>query len=284
MLLPCAACNSLLGLDETIEVPPADAPHYVCDPLPAFIAGATSFLANCSDYTTDSHHDKIGIAFCPGGGGNGGAIMKGPPGSMEMTAVDFDSDATIKEVPRLAPAGDALFVRSPVIPVPGTASFRIFLEGSDGIWSEDKAITFADQLLPSMNDKISTPTGGTIERHIIVLHIDPASTDHTTFIEYAESKFNGWKPQHTYGPGDLGVITFSDPYLSEDGLALWFPGADTPGEPGLFASIRTDVGSEFPKAIRITTPPESSLLAPFVTRDCARLYFGVGSDTSFVVH
>jgi hypothetical protein len=266
-------------------VPPTDAPHYVCDPLPAFIMLPKSFLPGCTDYTTDSHHDKIGVAFCSGGGGNGGVIQKGLPGSMEMRPIDFNNDASIKEVPRLGPAGDNMIVRSRDNSVPGDVVFKVFVEAADGHWLEDKgqAIAFTTAFTVSTMDTISTPTAGAIDRHVVLHHLD--GTGHETFVEFAETHFAGWTLQHMYVPGDLGVLTFADPYLSEDGLALWFVGTDTPNlPPGIFASIRATNGDLFSQATKVTTPPQSSLLAPFVTRDCSRLYFGVGSDTSFVVH
>jgi hypothetical protein len=128
MLLLCAACNSLLGLDKTTEVPAPDAPlqidaaHYVCDPLPMFIGVPEMLLPSCTDYTTDSHHDQIAIASCESGV-NGSVIHRSMPGAATMTPVIFTNDAAIKEVPRLGPAGDTMILRSPVVPVPGTASF-----------------------------------------------------------------------------------------------------------------------------------------------------------------
>jgi hypothetical protein len=136
----------------------------------------------------------------------------------------------------------------------------------------------------SMMDTISTPTAGAIDRHVVMHHFDSVGANPETFVEFAETRVQGWKLQQTYAPADLGVRTFSDPYLSEDGLALWFVGTDAPGgPPAIFASVRSG-GGVFPPATKIASPLEATLHNPFVTRDCSRLYFGVGSGTSFVLH
>lgn len=281
MLMSCAACDQLLHLDETtLSAPDAavDAAHYTCDPLPAFTAQPMMYLASCTDYTSDSHGDQLAVAFCDIGG-NGGAIQQGMPGSMAMTPADLGNDVTIKEVPRLAPAGDTLFVRTPN---GAAATFRQFRHATGVKWVEDTPITFMTPFLPSTGDVISAPNSGAVDRHIIMHHTAVANAQ--LFVEIVETRFNGWMVAAMYEPGQLGVTAFADPYLSDDGLALWFVGTSGGDPPALFASIRTGLDAMFPPAHKVTAPTLPNLASPFLTRDCERLYISDGANTSYLLH
>lgn len=138
--------------------------------------------------------------------------------------------------------------------------------------------------VPTEMDQISTPTAGAIERHVVIHHVDLATTAET-FVEFNETKVMGWTIAHEYNPEDLGVASFTDPYLSQDGLAVWFVGKATPAAPPtLYATVRASLALEstFPAATPVGSPAD--LRSPFLTGDCARLYIALGSDTSYVMH
>ncbi len=101
-----------------------------------------------------------------------------------------------------------------------------------------------------------------------------------------------WAPNPKTPPLDLSTIGIvepsvplddspnPDPALTSDGLRLIIPGLDATGRSALFYTDRTDIDGTFGMATMLGAPADLS--EPYMTDDCARLYFSA-LDTVFYI-
>jgi hypothetical protein len=89
-----------------------------------------------------------------------------------------------------------------------------------------------------------------------------------------------WKPIDSYPPEMLGVTGFSDPSLSADGLRMVAYGMIA-GAYGPIYTSRPSLDVRF-DAFQILTTLPSQARDPFITEDCARIYFSALSTVFYV--
>jgi hypothetical protein len=274
VLLLCAACNNLLGLDKATERPSsdalaADAPRFPCD-LSRGYAQPMKSIPACTDYTSDANGQVIVVAMC---GAVPQQMFQGAPGAQLQPAVFDDANpGTTLDSPRLSPAGDQLIVRATTPGLQNPVSFRVYQHQADGTWGHAYPIMFPDvtQALDP-TDTVSTITTGT-KRHILLLH--NIVTTHE-LREYAEGMdpTGAWVLKNVYEPRDFDLLDMTDPYLSEDGLGLVFAGID------LRYAVREDIRDSFVLPASLVTWLVSSEKSPFLTADCTSLFISSNSDT-----
>jgi hypothetical protein len=275
VLLSCAACNSLLGLDKTTELPgpdaPIDAPRYACTPLPTFTKQPVRVFPGLSDYTADFHGDTLETAWNTATS----KIQEEVPGRGPFADAQIMDSAVglTNESPRLAPSGDQLFVRTK-IDASGQQSFRYFIRGNDD-WASPMTLTFGTAtVFVSTTDVMSTPSQGETQRRILLTQ----TIGGKQILEFFEEGSAAWKQvDMPYTPAMFGLSDFSDPYLSPDALAMVFVGVAN-STPAVYITVRSN-GDLFPTTptLLFQPPVGTTVKSPFLNRDCSKLYF-TGSD------
>jgi hypothetical protein len=282
VLLSCAACNSVLGLDHTTQVPSdaaVDAASFPCMPFPTYHAPISA--VPCPDYTSDADGQVRAVATCNRAAGP--QLAEGPPGSTTLTdlVIDDPSSGTLDRA-RVFPSGDQMVARAQT---PANLSrpvgFRVYSRLASGVWSYQFDLVFADLPIGLVTtDMVSTPTASDSNRHIILAHRD-AQLNAQELREYAEDTepTMPWTLKNIYTPAGFSEVDIGEPYLSPDGLALVFVAAFGTGSPRLALSVRSDIRDAFVTLTRFDTWNLNDEAAPFLTRDCSKLYLTTKGET-----
>lgn len=276
VVLLCAACNNLLGLDTTseklVDAPPAPP---TCQPLPAFRSSATPLSAGRSDYTSDPHELSLAVAWNP----STMKIQEAMPGQDDFVdAVINDTGLHANSSPRLAPSADALFVRDPA-PIQAGVEFRVFARGGNEWTAPQTLVIDQTAVLVNPDDVISTPSAGAVQRHIVLAH-GPAPH---TFFEMSESS-PAWKTvKPPYPASTFNLDDIEDPYLTPDTLAVIFVGTQQ-GMRGIYIIVRDRIRPfEAADVHLLYQPPVAvELHTPFVNADCSRLYYSTADGVYYV--
>ena len=274
VLLLLCACNSLLGLDPTTEVPPspdgavADAPHFPCDLSVAYPKPMTA-IAGCVDYTTDASARVLAVATC------NGKISSGTPSDTSLQPVIFDDPGGgMLDTARVLPAGDQMVVRSQT---PANLShpvgFFVFERGASGAWSPVYEITFPDVAIElGPTDMVTAPTAGKSGRRLVLSHHD-GQVGRREYREYAEASdpAMGWTLKNVYEPADYNQLEIGDPFLSSEGLGLVFVTNPSTTFAQLWYAVRDDIREAFvsPKNLEMWNIGDEQ--TPFLSADCTRL-------------
>jgi len=278
VLLPCVACNSLLGLDPTTERgidAPLDAPvPPTCQPLPMFRSQPMQMTAGRSDYTSDPHELTRAVSWNT-------ATMKiqdGTPGQDDFTDATFNDSAVLtNEAPRLAPSGDELFVRT-IVPIQSAVEFRVFARGQNE-WASPTVLLFNNiSVSLDVDDVVSTPSAGAVQRRLVLAH----GTSPHYFYELSEAGAGMWKSEGLpYNPTMFSFDDIEEPYLSPDALSLIFVGTQQSSR-DVYILIRDSLRPFTVDDLHVLYQPTMSVHTPFVNSDCSRLYFSAGDGIYFV--
>lgn len=271
-LLACAiGCNQVLGIRHTrpLDGPPIDAP-FACPQLgtmaPRFAPGVHGIPAGeCAYYTTNGTR---AVAVC----GGAQPIYEGPIDAQLAPAVGVAGPATSQAVdhPHLTSEGDELLVQ---LSTDTTAKISFYRRQSDGTWAHDydPAITLA------AGDMLGSLTGSAASRRIVIQLVDGS------YHEYVSDGGTGWTAGPVHSLAELGVETAGIPALTSDALRLVFSGRPI-GAPVsvLLYSDRNSATEPFHTAVPLQGVP-GQVPDPFLTDDCARLYFSA-SDVESVFY
>lgn len=271
-----SACNGLFGLHETrladaaFHDAPADAP-YTCPALGAVPSYGPQLFPTvstfCSDFTYSSAADRV-IGLCDFGG-----VLQLSEGSsvgalVAIPAFAFDGVHTY-EMPRLAPAGDELFVR--VLPST-TSTIARYTRATDGTWAFAANVDLAGLTITQM----SAPTTGAIGRRVLVRDTTSA------LFELADQGGDTWSMVDTYTEQDFGIASsVQGPTWTADGLHVVFGlSSFSAGMNWTYYAGRTDLTSRFTAAQIVTTAPMDT--PQFLEVGCGRLYFVHGGYLEYV--
>ena len=278
VLVPCAACNSLLGLDPTTEREidaSVDAPiPPTCQPLPVFASQPMTLSPGHTDYTSDPHELVRAVARDPMN------VQESPPRQDRFVDSSFnDSSLRIHESPRLAPSGDQLFVRSPGA-TQQTVEFLVYARGEDD-WTSPAVLALdPSNVVLGSDDIISTPSAGAAERRLVLAH---GPSPHA-FFEMHEQGSLGWKPVDApYSPAMFQLDDIQEPYLTPDGLAVIFVGVKQ-GARDVYILVRDQFRAFTLADLKTLYHPTTALdlHTPFVNADCSRLYFSTAVGIQYV--
>lgn len=254
-----AGCNAVFGLEPT-SLPPPDAPP-TCPAYGQSLEFGTG-LADAVDepcfHYTQSGDAGIAAAACGTGGAytiREGAIDAGVLADAAVvptiTGARFDQVA-------LTPEGDQLFVRQ----VAGAAGTFVRYRRVGNAW--DQADTPFGPL--STNDSIGTPSdrGTTGGRRLAVTH-------DISLLELAENPDGTYRQVRETLYLDLQVTYAYAPNMSRDGLRVVFHGTNNSVQRAMVAE-RASLDVTFGPAKPIGGIPVT-VMTPYMTEDCGRLYF-----------
>jgi hypothetical protein len=270
VLLPCAACNSLLGLEPTTELP-IDAPPvpFVCLPLPTFRSQPMKLSDGRSDYTSDSHEVIRAVAW------NQTRIQEGLPKQDQfMDSILFEPQMQASFAPRISPSGEQLFVHSPGA-TGVDMGFRVFARGVNE-WTSPVPIAFVGTPLLDSNDVISTPSAGAAQRRVVLAH---GPSPHT-FFEMTESS-PAWKADTPLTASNLTLDDIEDPYMSPDALAVVFVGTSHNAR-DIYILVRDTLREFTMDDLKLFYQPPVAVHTPFLNSDCSRLYFSASDGVYYV--
>jgi hypothetical protein len=271
VVMLAAGCNQLFHIDDTNPAPPIDADLFSCDPIPTFTTAPQFAGTGISSFAIDLDGQlEIGTRM------QDGAICQSDSRSQLVPSSFVEGLPTTHTRPRLAPAGDEMLVLTHA----GTVLDSYLASASD-TWNYE-----ATNSLPVTADTwFSEPTKGAASRQMIVL-------EKGELFEYAEQATGNvlvipWSAvghKSSYTAGDLGVEAMTEPSMSADGKRLVFRGM-VGGHEDVYITTRAGLGDDFPMAqLLYATPDDQTELTPFMTSDCSRLYFTLGSDLYYVTY
>ncbi len=266
-LLVLCSCNQIFGLQKTN---PAyyDAP-FTC-PMPG---GTPSFASlvhqavaqKCLGYTISTARG-VGMAACydstlrP-------RPSEGPIDGMLATVTGLDDTIAAPTYMRLSPEGDeaiGAYIDA------GTCTFRTYQRQSDGSW-----LRGPDLGTSTNNLEYSTPTRRP-NRHML-----ETGTGDKALHELVETAPGTWSEIASYSESELGMLGPSYPELSPDGLRLVLSGTSSSGMTlVVFYSDRPTIADRFRTTVPLAGVPPAS--DPFLTEDCARVYFSSLGTIAYV--
>ncbi len=279
--LGLAGCNQVFGTSPPKSAPaidaqqfdaPADAP-YRCPALgevPVFSSHFNQAIAtgDCIGYSRGASGD-LAVAMCSSTlGPTNTFIAQGPIDGPLVAAELVDPGGPFGySGAALAPEADQLWATRQD---GSTTTIAVFDRSPPTGWT----YAYNAYALPAGDEAAlpSPPTRGGSNRHLLYVTGDVH--------ELAETAPGTWAEVQLYQAFTLGMRTIYDASLSPDGLRMVFsamtigPGA---GIDVVMYADRASVTDRFVGATRLEGPPSGGR-APFLTEDCARLYFsGLGS-------
>jgi hypothetical protein len=277
----CAAgstgCNEAFGLHKT-ELrdaayfdAPIDAP-YACPQMPGVAPRFSDqfhqiIRQDCQSYSL-SPATNTALALC----GQPRKPFAGLIDAPMVPAMGFMPLATTFVGLDLAPEGDIAIVRQNDAPTQ-TVRLSVYRYAA-GTWNVDVDIGTA----LNQNDTAGTPSRGP-QRHLLI-------AEHEDFYihELVEMSPGVWTEIGSTSYTALGLVYAYHPSLSPDGLRMTLYGARPSGtssvENGVMYADRASIDDAFGQPVLLQGPP--IVLDPFMTDDCARLYFN-GLQSIFYV-
>ncbi|HEV7554915.1 MAG TPA: hypothetical protein VGO00_05620 [Kofleriaceae bacterium] len=275
-----AGCNQLFHIDDTNPNPPdapIDADLFSCDPLPTFTTAPTFAGSGIVGFAIDLDGQlEVGTRL------SDGAVCQADSHSQLAPSMFVESIPTTHTHPRLAPAGNEMTVLAYDAMINATA-LTSYLASARDVWNFEGTNTMP--VAVTADTLFSEPTKGAAQRQIIVF-------DKGTFLEFAQQATGSsvvipWSfvsHKHSYQPVDLGVEAMTEPSMSADGKRLVFRGTSG-GHDDVYLTTRDSLDADFPAAhVLYATPDDQTELTPFMTPDCGRLYFTLGSDLYYVTY
>lgn len=265
-LAALAGCNQVYGLDSTQlrDGAPPDAP-YACTDQPPDLRGKPIEIVGGRDAARSysiSIDRRIAVAE------RTGTLVEGPgDGPLSMPALLMPAPSLPPGSPRLAPEGDELFVRyySAISPSSPATVERYQREGN--VWARRATILMINGAIPDISAPTRRDAG---PRRMLVLH---STIDLREMIETAPDV---WMQVGAYTAAELGATAIQAPNLTPDGLHLVYSGQTASG-PVLGYTSRPEIGARFSVPAVDANPffGSPAISDPFLTEDCARLYFYV---------
>ncbi|MGE5181213.1 MAG: hypothetical protein ACM31C_04090 [Acidobacteriota bacterium] len=256
-LVLLAGCNAVFGLQRT-ELPPPDAAA-VCPPIGQTPVFSTTLrqavVQSCTGYNI-SPDRGIAIASCPTytAGFNSTPAGIGPIDGELARLVLQPTGAYTRIVDyRISPEGDEIFVQQDTDTPGGPSVFSVYARNADDTWSWEQ-----DLPIPAVG-ALSTPSRGPA-RHLIVSQAADGMVH-----EYVRDGASWNEVLPPYSASDLG-LNAAELTMSPDGLRAVF---ETSGS--IWYTDRPDLSSRFRHGSVLAGIPQ--VPDPFMTDDCARLYF-----------
>ncbi len=281
-----AGCNQVFALKTTSELPAVDARYFdaptdaapTCPPdgsPPTFSPTLHQIPQDCFGYTL-SATTGLAIASCRGPETRG-AISQGSI-DHELTASTMswpDSGFTpqLQPPPVISADGDQMVALG--ADSVGNWAYASYQLQPDGSWLAASAMQLP---FPAGNgDAVSAPTHRPNRRMLYL-----RSSFDGSLHELAEDQTGAWQDVGVISIASLGLLYLQSIELSADGLRLIAIGETTtlPGDNALYSS-RSDLSAAFPPpAVLASVPPGAG--HPFLTDDCARVYFDGLSNLFYV--
>lgn len=272
-------CNQVYGLDKTESAPvidaqyfdaPADAP-FTCPAIgmtPGYSRVLHQIIQNCKEPSVSTTGRAVADCSEPVY-----QIAEGPVGEPLVPVAGLEDTTSSSETikihhARYAPEGDELMVRIVRQAATNTGRIVVFARSGAG-FVESHDVTLSWQMLDSLVT-FGTPSRGP-RRRMFVYDVTNA---------YQEIEFDSTGVAtlvDTYTAANLGVasITSFAPNMTPDGLRAVFGGV-VGGESADLYIDRANLGQRFSTGRVLPNLPFTS--TPFMTDDCARIYFsGFGS-------
>ncbi len=263
-----AGCTQVFGLAPTEQQPvtdaaffdaPADAP-FACPPIgetPQFSRVLNQTVQSCSEYSTTTNGRGAAVCTEPVN-----QIAEGPFDGLLTPVAGLEQTAELHlDFVRYAPEGDELFVRSwnQSTVIGRIRAFRRV---------DDSFVAAYDVVLPGQTTdsfvRFGTPSRGPRRRMMVRNRTDV----------YQEIELDATGASELIGnyvAADLGLtsITPSPPNLTPDGLRMVFSGGVSKAQ-GVQYSDRASLADRFRPVTGLDIPTSPT---PFLTADCARVYF-----------
>lgn len=208
-----------------------------------------------------------------------GRIYYTPAGTTQKTVELFASISGLR-APRLAPSGNELLLawNQPVC-----CSIVSSTRDGAGTWSTPAPITVQNIVIDSYEVPGVPSAGNGAKRRMVVTN---ATNDE--FFELREDEA-GWTLVFNYRAITLGMTAITDANLSPDGYRMYFGGVRM-GQTSqrVFMIDRTDLTKAFDRAnviqVRDTAQSVQNVRTPYVSDDCASLWYSLGSSTTATVY
>ncbi len=261
-LLALSACDQVFGLQRHEAAAPIDAAAgaVTCPPVghaPAFVPVAHQVAVGCSEFTTGEVRTRA-AALC------GAAIAEGPLDGPFTPVPDLLGSGTGHiDVPRLAPEGDHLFVRtwdeSTLV-----AQIRAYqLSGSTFTPAFD--VTIAGRTFDTFV-RFGTPSNAPARR---MFFRDPS----IVLAEIELDAAGAGTVVGSYSEAQLGVESiYQVPNLSPDGLRAIFL-AQYEGVGRVVYMDRASLSDPFRTVLPLDGIPATSTFDAFMTATCERIYY-----------
>jgi hypothetical protein len=280
VLTVCAGCNQWYRLDSTQLEPQRDAAYFdapidapfTCPPP----GGSLEFSRllhqipqTCNTFELTAAMD-IATAYCSDQMPS--QISSGPvDGPLKPNASLVSIGSNVLDNPHLAPEGDQLFVRNwdrnTVV-----GFVRVYDRTGDS-FTLAHDVTMAGTTWDSFV-KFGRPSAGPIRRMFLQ---NPSSSSLT---EVSIDGSGVATAMHTYSYDELGTTyVFTMPSLSSDGLRIVFE-ASLGSINGIVYSDRASIDDVFRAGTLVPDIPPT--VDPFLTEDCARLYFSAIGNVFWV--
>jgi hypothetical protein len=215
---------------------------------PQFKPNYHQVLSGCANYTESEDHQRA-ISRCNGTQlyvSDHGQAFQAIPELASVTAIDS----------QLAPEGDELFVV--VQAAPGSLSIEAYHRDTTGLWQHDFTVMSGISLGNTVY--IGTPTRGPTRRMMV--------SNYAGLFDVYEIELDSTSGHvvHMYTATELGTMVYFAPFLSPDGLRLYYSQSSQP----MLYWDRPDLGTLFTSPRSVPTAPQVG--EAFMTPDCAQLY------------
>lgn len=273
VVLLVAGCNQIFGIAGTDPAPlldaqyfdaPADAP-FSCPPTgetPAFSQQLNQIIQYCLEPSAST--TGRAVAMCSDNSVS--QVAEGPLEGPLLPLAGFEQTAsTYIDLIRYSPEGDEIFVR---IWTQGSVVGRIVVaRKTTSGFTMHHDITLPSGETTDSFVRFGTPSRGPVRRMILRNAPEPGVRE-IEVDDAGQSTTIG-----TYTAADLEMASIGVPgNLSADGLRLVFQGTPPGGPTGIAYADRASLADRFLPARALTGVPISA--APYMTEDCARIYFG----------
>jgi hypothetical protein len=268
LLLLACSCNQVLGVHTThlADAPTPDAP-FTCPDIgktPQFAPGFHQVVVGqCyGGYMTTGVR---AVAICNFSDSPLLPVGEGPADQLLSPAAGVTN--TLYDVigVRLTPDGDEMLVeaeRLSFFNLLAAPFLQMYQRGNDGTWS----VEYALGIPVTDSDAIGTFTAGDpIGRRLVI-----GGALDSTLHEYSYDG-TAWNAGWAQPISELGVTSITGLALTSDGRRMVFS-AGMP--PIVYYTDRMDVGTSFRIADQLQNVP--GVYDPFLTDDCARLYYAAG--------
>lgn len=277
-----AGCNQLLDLRATRVFDagqydaPIDAP-FSCPRLgkgpPSFAPLAHQAVAQaCSEYTISASGNRaVALCYDPNDGSNLDVFEQTPGDTQLVRAAGIARHPgnSFVDHPELSPDGTTVWVGYTDYGSSGqTRSYSSFTRQADGSWSHAMDLTLAGD--ERMSSLAPTATG-----YRFVLADNPDQTFIEGTVDGAGAPvLGGPVAMSTIGLTEMAAVT-----LTPDGQRLLVAGRTAGGSDGTFYTDRSDL--QFAMVAPVSGVPAAAQ-DPFLTPDCARVYYSASSTIVYV--
>jgi hypothetical protein len=267
-LIACS-CNQVFHLDETLlpeaaplEAPPT-CPGFGGTPEFGLVVHQLAGTGGCNSFTLDAAGDELadcGTSF----------VLGTDPTAFAPIGITDGGTLTFLE-PSLVPEGDEVFFTSFDN---STSTFvpQHLVRGAGGAWTASSLVISPP--LATVESTLGNATRRGPPRRMLALDFDTERV----LQELEEMPTGEWMRVRTYRELDvLSARSIASPWLSSDGLRMMFVVFQIVDmnavDEHLYYADRASLDDPFGAPRPIASAPPN-LRTPFLTDDCARLYFG----------